>query len=393
MDNKLDQLLSLFYHSTEIPVSYYTRQGCMRSYVPLVFQPDLAFCILENAIEKRIADVGFSFHSGAFFGYVMLNESEYLLLGPVSSQAVTQTQCKALLQEMNISLGKTKKLEYFLTKIPVINRSRFICTLRLLHCLLGNSENGQMEDISGEEVIRQSIDISLKEKDDSWLEYHDTEEVEKKVFSVISHGKTRELLKIMKSLTNAALHPEKSAESSLRLTKNSFVTAAAISSRIAVQAGLNYDLSLSVSDYYIQKMESLSHIEEVISLLEQMMLDYCERIRKLRTFHDAGYITLKIIDYVDRNIYDSCRLEDISKELNLSASHLSATFKRDTHISLKQYIQTEKVEEAKYLLENPELTISDIAVKLNYSSASHFQTAFKKISGMTPKEYRLHHVI
>lgn len=71
-----------------------------------------------------------------------------------------------------------------------------------------------------------------------------------------------------------------------------------------------------------------------------------------------------------------------------SYSYLSRVFKENTFISLEQYIIFERIEYAKELFIKENLSISDIAHRMNYSSVSHLSAQFKKITGTTFSEYQ-----
>lgn len=57
-------------------------------------------------------------------------------------------------------------------------------------------------------------------------------------------------------------------------------------------------------------------------------------------------------------------------------------------MTLSQYIQEQKIEKAKSLLKTTDRSILEIATYLGFSSQGYFQNVFKKLTGMTPKEYR-----
>ena len=61
--------------------------------------------------------------------------------------------------------------------------------------------------------------------------------------------------------------------------------------------------------------------------------------------------------------------------------------KRDTHV-VKSYVNMLKINEAKALLEESEISILDIALKVGIPDQSHFAQVFKKSVGMTPRMYR-----
>lgn len=67
---------------------------------------------------------------------------------------------------------------------------------------------------------------------------------------------------------------------------------------------------------------------------------------------------------------------------------MSQLFKKETGVTITQFIQQEKVDEAKKLLELTSEPITAIATKLNFYDQNHFIKIFKRYTGLTPKKYR-----
>lgn len=78
----------------------------------------------------------------------------------------------------------------------------------------------------------------------------------------------------------------------------------------------------------------------------------------------------------------------LSEALHYDYNHLSNLFSSIEGITLEQYIIKQKIEKVKELLFYDELTLSQIAMKLGYSSVAHLSAQFKKITGMTPSELK-----
>ncbi len=72
-------------------------------------------------------------------------------------------------------------------------------------------------------------------------------------------------------------------------------------------------------------------------------------------------------------------------------SHLSSLFSKTEGKSIHHFQQEIKTERVKELLEYDELSISEIANEMGYSSAAYLSTQFKKSTGSTPSEYRNKH--
>ena len=78
----------------------------------------------------------------------------------------------------------------------------------------------------------------------------------------------------------------------------------------------------------------------------------------------------------------------ISKKLNYDYTYLANTFSEVKGITIQQFIIIHKIEKVKELLIYDELTLSEIAYKLHYSSVAHLSNQFKKITGLTPSFYK-----
>lgn len=78
----------------------------------------------------------------------------------------------------------------------------------------------------------------------------------------------------------------------------------------------------------------------------------------------------------------------LSKKLSIDYPTLSATFSYEENNTIEHYYIQQKIEKAKELLSYGELTLSEIAFQLNYSSVAHLSTQFKKEAGITPSQFK-----
>jgi AraC-like DNA-binding protein len=79
----------------------------------------------------------------------------------------------------------------------------------------------------------------------------------------------------------------------------------------------------------------------------------------------------------------------LSQKLNYSYSYLATFFSAMQATTIEQYIISLKIEKAKEMILFNELTLTEIAYKLNYSSVAHLSSQFKKVTGLTPSHFRL----
>ncbi|WP_445958084.1 helix-turn-helix domain-containing protein [Yeosuana sp.] len=78
----------------------------------------------------------------------------------------------------------------------------------------------------------------------------------------------------------------------------------------------------------------------------------------------------------------------LSEKLEHSYGYLSNLFSEVTYSSIENFIIIQKIEYAKQLILNTELTLTEIAFKLNYSSVAHLSTQFKNTTGITPSAFQ-----
>ena len=78
----------------------------------------------------------------------------------------------------------------------------------------------------------------------------------------------------------------------------------------------------------------------------------------------------------------------ISEKLGYDYTYLANTFSEVKGITIQQFIIIHKIERVKELLIYDELSLTEIAYKMHYSSVAHLSNQFKKITGLTPTFYK-----
>jgi len=98
-------------------------------------------------------------------------------------------------------------------------------------------------------------------------------------------------------------------------------------------------------------------------------------------------IIIELVHYSDDQI--KINLSDyLSKHLNHNYSHLSSLFSEVKGITIEQFYLENKIEKVKELLIYDELNLTEIAYRMHYSSVAHLSNQFKKMTGMTPSQFK-----
>ena len=148
------------------------------------------------------------------------------------------------------------------------------------------------------------------------------------------------------------------------------------------------DDAFSLSDGYIQRVELLTDPGKIMNLQYSMILEYTEQVEKLHLGSHPTKLAADVANYVRRHLSEPISTERMADALYLSRPYLSARFKRETGVTLTDYILTETTEEAKRLLRYSDKPAAAIGAYLGFSSHGHFIRVFKKYAGLTPNDYR-----
>lgn len=96
----------------------------------------------------------------------------------------------------------------------------------------------------------------------------------------------------------------------------------------------------------------------------------------------------RICQYIDDHLREDLSLVRLAEIHYFNPSYLSRFFKQERGINLSEYIDTCRARKAKELLHDNDLKVREVAVSVGYEAAHSFTRFFKKVTGMTPQEYR-----
>ena len=250
--------------------------------------------------------------------------------------------------------------------------------------IIDNSEPELMETL--ERVKKANLAISENLQSQS---FNNDRLFEKKILYLIKEGKVEDLneLSLIKEEETASIL---SQTSYLRSIKYHIITLITLVSRASIEGGLQDEIAFSLHDSYIQQLEKLDRLDEVRSLAKEVLYTYAKEVKQVKDEMFSKKIT-SCKNFIFRHIYENISHDDIANKVELSPKYLSVLFKKEVGISVSEYIQKTKIDEAKKLLGYSKTPISEICSLLHYNDQSYFTKVFKKVVGLTPKQYRERH--
>jgi transcriptional regulator GlxA family with amidase domain len=99
-------------------------------------------------------------------------------------------------------------------------------------------------------------------------------------------------------------------------------------------------------------------------------------------------IILQTQEYIERKYANKLTVDGIAREFNLGRRTFERRFKKATHSTVVEYIQQVKIEATKKALESGRKSIREVMQDVGYSDSKTFREVFKKITSITPNEYR-----
>lgn len=141
--------------------------------------------------------------------------------------------------------------------------------------------------------------------------------------------------------------------------------------------------------YTINIAEHLNHFNSLSDILEWLQ-SFCAKLCKLlddRKNTRSDKLVEQAKRYVQTHYTEKLTLTDIADALNISYGHLSNTFKKFTNITLSDYIASVKIDHAKELIDTHQYLMYEISDMLGFDNPYYFSKVFKKITGISPREY------
>ncbi|HAL74693.1 MAG TPA: hypothetical protein DCM45_06355 [Clostridiales bacterium] len=389
----IEQILTHLAHATYVPFTLIRDDRETFHSPELTYLPNLTALIHAHALPLE-KDVILAFTEELLcIGFIRIkNTSELVIMGPVSSIPCNNRRAQQILRRYGIPSTQAGDLLGYFSNTPKLSLLKFANLLIFANYIL-NQETLEIMDLLPDEYHLEKTDDTIPAEQSAFSEddlIHDSQEFEKKLYSLVKYGNTKELNDLFDAMPFSG-NVGVLANDLLRNAKNLIICSITMTSRAAVEGGLDYESSLRHADAYLQKVEMAPDVASVYALHQNMLKTFTSLVAKRRIGNPDSPTAVKIYNYVEQHLYRKINEQEIADALGLSRPYLCTQFKRETGMNLNDFITRVKIDEARSLLTTTNKSASEIATMLDFSSQSYFQAVFKKTTGMTPKQYRTSH--
>lgn len=384
------------HHITQIPIVLTDGSGKVCSIWPDLPQDYLHvdallwvitdFCLQrKDSLHPLITYV----EPGYFLGVCELPMKQYAVIGLVSPISHSRQEILSMCQNV-ISPKCLQQYVDMMVKMPLFSLEQ----IRDMMCILVQlafgqhipPDNVQLNDLflnSSNNPLDLAPELFTQRED---AEFHVPIDFETALCHAIENGSRQELMKILYSPVRGRVGTMSLNE--LRQQKYAAVCLATLLSRAAIRAGLTEEVSFAISDSFCQYIDQLNDIAQIQRRVLSMMTEFCDRVKEVKQTEKYSVVVRKTMDYISVHLHESISLDDLSKHCGLCSRSLSLRFKKETGLGIPDYIHSEKIREAKYMLSHTGYSLSEISCYLNYPSQSYFTQVFKRYTGTTPQLYR-----
>ncbi|MBQ4527617.1 MAG: helix-turn-helix transcriptional regulator [Clostridia bacterium] len=147
-----------------------------------------------------------------------------------------------------------------------------------------------------------------------------------------------------------------------------------------------------ILEMFSEHMKKNDFYEIVIKSNLMKLLVMIERMSIAESSDDNHrYLIGEVVRYIHNNLNSKIKLSDLCNLTNISESLLASAFKKITGQTIIEYVNTLKINKAKQLLKETNMSVTSISYDLGFSDGAYFNRVFKANAGCSPKEYRKHY--
>ena len=388
----LEKYCEIFYSSHYVPVSIIYGDEIKITYSSLGhinFNSSVFKNIIEADNPIKLSNL---FDSGQYAVIKTKEPKTKILLGPTYSMPISESIAISFINSNIISETEKEKVYSFLSSIPVYTYNQFFALANFLYSSINDESVDIVENFtdkkSTEDIASNHAQKTYIAKEEETA--HNTFYFENNLLSYVSKGEVDKLKAFIFAENEKQEFKEgQLADTPLRQSKNLFIGFATIVGKIgAINGGMDIEDAYRLIDIYIQECEKAQSVDAVKILQFNMLIDFTERVAQSRMPKGVTKEIYSCIQYIQNNTNKNISIDDLIKYANMSRSSIIKRFKKETGISIGNYITQCKISDAKRLLTYSNQSLSEISNYLCYSSQAYFQTVFKNEIGITPNEYR-----
>lgn len=290
-----------------------------------------------------------------------------------------------IVERMGLELYHVQILNTFYSGMGVMHQFEHVILSLLSSLFPGQSFQVARIELGSLEGQR---DVQLRIRDERRVPMRIVEEryqLENRVLEAVEHGDEAGAMLALSEMGKNSL--ERRNTDSLRNDKNSLIIFNVLLRKAVERAGVHPYYIDELSSSLARRIEAARNSRDILRINQEIIRKYCLLVHN---HSRKGYseIVERGINYIELNLQEDLRLGELAAYLNVNPSYLSVRFKKEVGMTLTDYVNEKRISSSRVLLTTTRLPIADVAEKVGILNENYYSRLFKRLQGMTPREYR-----
>ena len=334
----------------------------------------------------------FSDYYNCNYTFFQMPNQQFFYIGPYLFKDMTENDIRQQLNITGIPELLFPQLQDYYYSLPLVkDKSSFYTLIRQAY-----------QAICGYDmIIEETFDLRTLESREEYLRKHTFIVPEDPILSMsmlekryhsedefleaVTQGNTSKAMTLIGQMSSIRITSR--TDDDIRNLKNLVLTLNTLLRRTSYNAGVHPFYIDSISANYARFIETATTIQELNDVLPYMVRSYCELVKKRSTSLYSAPVR-QILVTVDASIDSDLSLKRFANELFLNTSYLSSLFKKETGMTLTNYVNQHRINYAKRLLKSTTLSIQSVATTVGITDIHYFTRLFRRETGLSPREYR-----
>ena len=393
-----DLFSSLVQNLLHTTVTELTEEGCLSfagayCHLPLLQRIYTAENLLEfcgAAIPDQLYDLRDLLGVNAL---ALKAEERTWLVGPFVSREFMEAHFHSLLSEKGYAASYLSSLKLYYSKLPLLDRKTAADTvLGIVKSLMPLSQNFPIISIRCDSSPAAALSSPRPDSIDYASIYRRYEQ-ESRFMHAVESGDTEHILTAFENLNTTGLNTNSSAYVSAIYQEPTVALAIlrTLARKAAEMGGASVVEIDEITQRATQSMMKAKNLYAAQKITISMLVELTEAVRQSHeTFGRLSPPIRSVVEHLKLHYSQDMSLGMLAEVAGLSASYLSFLFKQETGQTITDYLAGLRIEQARRLLKESELPISEISSFVGYSDNNYFIKVFRRHYGMTPGDYRKH---
>lgn len=334
----------------------------------------------------------FSDYYDCNYTFFLMPDQKFFYIGPYLFHDMPETDIRQLIASVGIPESFFSQLQDYYYNLPLIaDKTTFYCLIRQAYQAICEKET----------IVETTFDLRTLESREEYLRKHTFIVPEDPILSMnmlekrykgeddfleaVTLGNTAKAMSIIGHMSGMRIAARTDDE--IRNRKNLTLALNTLLRRTAYTAGVHPFYIDSISANYARFIEHATSFQELEDVLPYLVRSYCELVEKRSTALYSAPVR-QILVTIDASIDSDLSLKRFANELFLNTSYLSSLFKKETGMTLTDYVNHHRINYAKRLLKSTTLSIQAVATAAGISDIHYFTRLFRRETGLSPREYR-----